>query len=372
MTTVLFLGGGSGGHIYPNINIINYYRSQINSKTSDKWSIYYGVAHNSKEEQLVHKNNINELTVPQLGGMPRNLLLILWLFKLLIISWHCYIHLRKIKPHIIFATGGYASAPWLLSACILRIPYIIHNLDSCLGLSNQVFGKYATAWTLGMPLIKEPKFLSQSKKSAILTGNPVDYKLHTISSTPKSQDKHLLITGGSQGSYTLNKHLLETLSKILNTGWTVTHQFGSYSYAELQTSINNLQTQYPDTYKPLEYIDNIAEAYKTTSIAIVRAGAMTLTELDICKIPAIVIPLAKLAQNHQVYNAQIYAQHSPHIQVLEQTSLEANPLELLNILNTLHTNTTNNSNTNQNQATVFNSKNPSEIIINLINNIAHE
>ncbi len=292
---IAFVGGGTGGHIYPIIAVYEKLK-----KHSNLQFIYFG-SQNKLEEKISQENNIPFVVLPFIGGMPRSLELIIWLFKFAFASVIAIFKLSKYKPNIIFATGGYSSGPVLLAALILRIPYIIHNLDAHLGLANAAFIAQSLALTLGFPLTK-PVLIKNGP--VVLTGNPVREAFWQIQNTSNnlnldSKRKTLLIMGGSQGALALNEIILELAPKLLEENWQIIHQVGEKQFSQFEKYF----PQNPH-YKPFKYLNNLWQIYAQTDIAISRAGAMSIAELTASKVPTIFIPLPTAAQNHQWHNAK--------------------------------------------------------------------
>ena len=332
---IIFAGGGTGGHVYPILAVYEYLKEYNNL------DFLYFCSEGKIEEKICQENNIKSVILPLVGGLPRGFSfgLLAWFFKLIYSSFLAIKFLAfslefKQYQKVVFSTGGYGSAPILLAANLLRIPYILHNLDSHLGLANQVFADKAQVLTYGMnPL--ENKFLPKNG-SIIISGNPVAKAFkQNISPEEKSRiiekykldsnRKTLIITGGSQGSQFLNKIILEIVPNLIRDNWQIIHQLGSKQFQIFQDKfINN------PNYKPQEYINDLALLYSISDLAITRSGAMTISELISKKLPSILIPLPTSAQNHQFYNAKFLADQGC-VLLLEQKPL--NPEALIEKIN---------------------------------------
>lgn len=302
---IFFAGGGSGGHIYPNIALHQY----LLEAYADQVELKYIVTKGSMEERLTEQNSISQFYLPFLGGMPRSIVAVVWLLKLCLITVVAVWRLSQDRPNVVFATGGYASASVLFACVLLRIPFVIHNLDSHFGLSNRVFAKWSSAITLGMPL-NEKSLSSQGPISVV--GNPVSEKfyqqydrLELLQELGLRDDLPvLLVTGGSQGARIINKCLLELLPD-LDGQWQIIHQLGSRGFEEMSEEISQAQGICANYY-PMKYIDDLYKYYQVCDLAVARAGAMTLAEIAAAQVPSIIIPLPNLAQNHQYHNAKYY------------------------------------------------------------------
>lgn len=361
---ILFAGGGTGGHIYPNIAVIQ----ELHKQQPDT-NIYYTVSPQSREQELISEYSyITPVIIPRLGGMPRSPKAILWVFKLLYISLVALYKISKLNINLCFSTGGFASSGGIIACKLLRIKYIIHNLDAHLGLSNQVLLRGSSVLTLGIPLTHEIKY----KNPVVLTGNPVRHefsreytqedKNNIYQQYNLSSDKYtVLITGGSQGSLKVNNILLQCLEKLTQENIQIIHQIGKQSYTILSQEIEQAQEKYSTSYYPCEYINNMPEAFAISDLIIGRSGAMTISEILAQRKPSILIPLPHLAQNHQYHNAQSIASQGLAV-LLEQDELFKTPeLLIQNILNIKNKNIILENNSQQDNST--------EVILKVINSI---
>jgi len=325
---VVFCGGGTGGHIYP---IVSVYEDLKDIKKNNSRSIefVYLVGKNSLEEQIAKKNQIRTLRIFNIGGMPRSLWLVPWLFKLLFASLQTLFLFLLEKPSLVFSTGGYSSAACLIVANILGIRYLLHNLDSKTGLANKVFLKNASALTYGIkPILKKKIVLKDGP--VIFTGNPVRKSLRTVSREDinldlnlDSKKKILLILGGSQGARFLNQLALQIAPALLRRNWQILHQLGPKQFDFFRDDFPNSQF-----YFPVKYFDNLDQIYAKVDLALSRAGAMTLTELCIKEIPTIMVPLPSSAQNHQYSNALYFSEEGAGL-LVEEKNLNSKKLEAL-------------------------------------------
>ncbi len=326
---IIFAGGGTGGHVYPIVSVYEYL-------TNYNFDFLYFCSEGKIEEKVCQENNIQSASLPLIGGLPRNISfeLVAWFFKLIYASFLAVKFLafnKQFNKHkkIIFSTGGYGSAPVLLAANFLKIPYILHNLDSHLGLANQVFVNKAQVLTYGMnPLANK---ILPSNGAVMISGNPIVKAFRqeiTLEQKKQISEKYqlnlkyptLIIIGGSQGSQFLNEIILEISPHLIKENWQIIHQLGSKQFEIFEDKfINN------ENYKPQEYITDLALLYSVVDLAITRAGAMTISELIAKKLPSILIPLPTSAQNHQFHNAKFLTDQGCAL-MLEQKVLNAKSL----------------------------------------------
>jgi len=327
MLKIVFAGGGSGGHIYPILSVAQSLR-QLHAEKID---LLYLVRKDQLEHKLALEADLRVSTFPDMQGMPRSWRVLPWLVRLLYIAFCVgYRMLRSERPDLIFSTGGYASAPVLLAALVLRIPYVLHNLDSHVGLCNQVFMRYARALSMGM---KPQRSLSLLDGPVIISGNPVREEFHQDLDRLQAcaeldlnpQRKILLVTGGSQGSRIINESLRAIIPQLLSDDWQILHQIGnSYTSDELE-DITSYSKKYHPLYKVQQFIPAIWKGYSACDLYIGRAGAMTLAEISFKAVASIIIPIPHLAQNHQMLNAQSLAENGS-IHLLGQDNLSPDTL----------------------------------------------
>ncbi|MDX1918566.1 MAG: UDP-N-acetylglucosamine--N-acetylmuramyl-(pentapeptide) pyrophosphoryl-undecaprenol N-acetylglucosamine transferase [Candidatus Caenarcaniphilales bacterium] len=323
---LFFTGGGTGGHIYPNLALAQ----DLREKHPDLKLAYLG-SYGKLEEKLASGHDLQFIPIPFIGGMPRSLLALGWGMRLLMAIWKVFWLLRKDPPCLIFGTGGYSAAPVFAAAVLLKIPYIIHNLDTYIGLANQLFIPCAAALTLGMPPTGHSGHYPQPKDGPVLvTGNPVRRELLELKSNSeeirarlglKPDLPVLVVVGGSQGAQIINENFFAVVGDLLAENWQIIHQLGEKQYA-------TFEDRFPihPSYKPYRYLEKIWEIYSVADLAVSRAGAMSLAELTTMSIPTLYIPLASAAQNHQELNAK-YISDRGAAEILVQKDLSPSNLK---------------------------------------------
>ena len=281
MKKIVFTGGGTGGHIMPNIALIE----QLND-----FEIYY-IGSNGMEKNILSKfKNVNFIKIPTVK-FHRSLTLknLTIPFKLLNSIKIAKKELNKINPNIIFSKGGYVSVPVCFAGNKLKIPIITHESDLSVGLANKLIAKKSKYICCSFKETAE-KF----GKNAIFTGSPIRPKIfkgnkNTIISKYKINLNKpiILIIGGSLGSKAINNVIWKNIED-LSKKYTIIHIVGK----------NNLNQNIKQRdYIQIEFAENIEDLFATCDIVITRAGSNTIFELlSICK-PMILIPLPKNASS---------------------------------------------------------------------------
>ena len=309
MKKVIFAGGGTGGHFYPIVSIIR----ELYKKNKSQTEIYF-FGPDDYGQDFLKKEKIRFYKV--LSGKLRryfSLKNIISPFLILAGTIQTIYLLNKIKPQLVFLKGGYGSLPVGVAALIYRIPIILHESDTELGLINKLFARWAKLFLLSFPETR--KHLLEDVKTE-LVGNPVrsfEYR-GDIEEARKSmeiidQEKPiLLVLGGSQGSIEINELIFNLLENLVKDFFII-HSVGIENFEKFKTDI---QTKYGKTifqnYRYYPFVDEnlLAKAYFLADIIIARAGSGIIFEIAQTGKPAVLIPLIGSAADHQRKNAYAY------------------------------------------------------------------
>lgn len=296
---IIFSGGGTGGHIYPALAI-----REILLKKYDFESGYVGVIGGMEEKIVSRVENVKFMGV-RAQGMPRTISPKWFTFPFInamgIID--ALRHLKSFKPDLVVATGGFVSFPTLTAAKILGIPAVIHEQNAAMGVTNRIFAKNAAK-----VLLTYETAAKTDDKKVILTGNPVrsaflEQKPKVDSKFKKKDGEFILLSvGGSRGALSINKACIELTNDWLpqHPEIRLIHISGERDYEMVNKSIANK----PANYQLLPYLHEMKEAFDVADLLISRAGATILSEIAVCKKPAILIPYPYATDNHQEKNAR--------------------------------------------------------------------
>ena len=239
--------------------------------------------------------------------------------------------LRKEKPDVIMAFGGYLSIPVGFAARLLRIPVVIHEQTLEAGLANKLLSKFAgkicISWTQSVAYFPKNKI--------ILTGNPIKQFAKTRDSVqvPTGELPLIYITGGSAGSHALNR-LIEGALRELTTQYRVIHQTGDSQefndYQRLQELKKTLPDKQQDRYVVEKFIPPAAvgSLLLQSDIVISRSGINTVTELIATGKPALLIPLPHGQKGEQLKNA-LFLKNLGLAEILLQSEATSQKLEAL-------------------------------------------
>jgi len=307
--TVVITGGGTGGHVFPAIAVV-----QELKQDSDVEKIYYVGCERNMEKSAAEAENIEFFSI-NVCGMPRtkDLKLVKWFIELFFATQKCKKYLKKIKPDIVFGTGGYVSGPVLLAAKSLKIPYVVHDCDAYPGIVNRFMAKWASAVSISFE--QAEKYLNA--KNTILNGNPIRQSFFSQDRDKfiKEMDlflerKTILAMGGSQGAEKINNAVLNAAETLISNGYQIIHQIGKKNYDKY---MENLRENHPNLadnqfYKPQAFFENMPAVLNSVDIAISRAGSLSISELNLCGLPSILVPYPYAAANHQRHNARAMEQ----------------------------------------------------------------
>lgn len=281
MTRVLLAGGGTAGHVNPLLAVASELVRRGHCAPSD--ILVVGTAQ-GLESRLVPAAGFALATTARLP-MPRKFslaALLFWPRFAMAVAKVVWL-VRRHRAEVVAGFGGYASAPSYVAAWLTRTPLVIHEANSVPGFANKLGARLTRfvvttfsqthlphARVLGMPLarsITHPE--PEPSPSAARTAFGL-----------KPGKKTLLVTGGSQGAQTLNGTLAQVVQDILGLDWQILHIVGSR---------NPLPPSAPG-YVALSYCDRMDLAFAAANAVISRAGAATVSELQVLGLPAIFVP----------------------------------------------------------------------------------
>lgn len=336
---IIFVGGGTAGHINPALALAEHF-----SNKEPHCEILYVGSKNGMESHLVPEEGFpfKGITISgfsrkfNIEGFKKNLITL----KNIIISGHeSKKILKEFKPDICVGTGGYVCGPLLRMAAKLGIPFIIHDSNSFPGLTTKLLAKKACKVLLANESAK--KHLSPTLTNIEITGTPVRKKISLISKNEakkklgiENDNPVILSFGGSLGAQAINKAIAEFIIKSKNKNLNFIHGFGKKGHDFLKKLTENGVNINSPRYIIKEYIKNMDECLAAADLVICRAGATTLSEIQIAAKPAILIPSPNVAENHQYHNAMSLVDENA-ASIIEEKNLTAETLsnEINKILN---------------------------------------
>lgn len=311
---VIISGGGTGGHIFPAVSIANALRERFPGI-----DILFVGADGRMEMERVPKAGYPIVGLPVSGFDRKNLLRN---FKVLWRLWKSMRRARRViksfGPQVAVGVGGYASGPTLKAAQKRGIPTVLQEQNSYPGVTNKMLGKNARAICTAYD--EAARFFPADK--VVLTGNPVRASLLDESISPAEAKSRLgfdparplvLVVGGSLGARTINHSMAAGLKKFADGGIQLLWQTGKAYQDEIPGALAGM----PDSIKATPFIDDMGTAYRAADLVVARAGAGTISELQLLGKPALLVPSPNVAEDHQRKNAQALVNHQAAEMVLD-------------------------------------------------------
>ncbi|OXM86046.1 undecaprenyldiphospho-muramoylpentapeptide beta-N-acetylglucosaminyltransferase [Paenibacillus rigui] len=293
MKTIVFTGGGSAGHVTPNLAIISKLQKQ-------GWTIQYIGSRDGIEREIIQHAGIPYHPISS-GKLRRyfDLKNIKDPFKVIKGVGDAYRLMRKLKPSIVFSKGGFVSVPVIVAAWLNRIPVISHESDISPGLANKISIPFVSKICVNFP--ESLKYIKGNKgictglpiRDQILEGNAArGYDLCDF----HKQKPVLLIMGGSLGAQKINQAVRESLDTLLER-YQIVHICGKGQKDAAYEARRG--------YKQFEYVnDELADMLAMTELVISRAGATSIFEFLALGKPMLLIPLTRQAsRGDQLLNA---------------------------------------------------------------------
>ena len=309
---VIISGGGTGGHIFPALSIANELRV-LNPETE----ILFVGAEGRMEMTKVPEAGYNIVALP-IAGLQRKLSVenLKLPYKVVKSVHEAKRLIREFRPDIAVGVGGYASAPLLWAAQRMGIPTLIQEQNGFAGLTNKILGKKARCICVAYDGME--RFFPADR--IVKTGNPIRGTMRPA--TPQMKEEglkfyrlspersHLLIIGGSLGSGTLNRSVMEWISAGCPGGENleVLWQCGKY----YKKSVDEFMKKAAEEglggsalagVRPMDFIGRMDLAYAVADAVVSRSGASSVWELCACGKAAIFVPSPNVAEDHQTHNA---------------------------------------------------------------------
>lgn len=302
---VVITGGGTGGHVYPAIAVADELVRR---------------GRNREEVRFLGSSRGLEATAVPAAGYPidllpgrgfRRSLHPAAIAQNLRTTWDTAVAigraiaiLRERRPRVVFGVGGYAAAPGVLAARLLHIPVVVHEQNAAPGVVNRVavaLGARAAVSLPGTPL-----------RRATLTGNPVRAEIAACGGSTAHQGRPAAwvgVFGGSLGARRVNDATLGLARRWRDRpGVTIRHVTGRRDY---QRCVDEWARRPAGddalTYELIEYEDDMTGLYARADVVVTRAGAVTVAELCVAGVPAVMVPLPGAPSDHQTANARAMA-----------------------------------------------------------------
>ncbi|WP_409276089.1 undecaprenyldiphospho-muramoylpentapeptide beta-N-acetylglucosaminyltransferase [Neobacillus sp. SCS-31] len=294
--TIVFTGGGTAGHVTPNLALIN-------ELDKNKWNIQYIGSKKGIERELAEKAGIPYHGIS--SGKLRRYFDMENAKDIIRVLRGCFEArriLKKLKPRLVFSKGGFVSVPVVIAARTLKIPIFIHESDLTPGLANKISQRFATK--IFTSFDETVKYLPASKTAAI--GSPIRREILEGSAEKgrkylgfDSRKPVITIMGGSLGAKRINEAVRSVLPQLLEN-FQLAHICGKGNLDESLASVKG--------YRQFEYIHGeLPDILAATDMVITRGGSNSIFEFLALEIPMVIIPLTlQQSRGDQIQNAHSF------------------------------------------------------------------
>jgi UDP-N-acetylglucosamine--N-acetylmuramyl-(pentapeptide) pyrophosphoryl-undecaprenol N-acetylglucosamine transferase len=304
---VLIAGGGTGGHIIPALAVARELVARHQAEV-----LFVGTAR-GMETRLVPAagfrlrlidvgplKNVSLLTrMRTLVDLPRSI-------------FACKRLIREFQPGVVFGVGGYASGPAMAAALLTKTPAMAFEPNAMPGLANRLVGKRVQAAAVNFPAAL--KWFRNGE----VTGIPVRPDFFALGPPPAGAP-HLLVFGGSQGARLFNNALPQIAASLLDAipGLTILHQSGA-RHAEAAQAAYAASGADPARWQVRAFLDDMPACFARAHLVMARSGASTVAELAAAGKPALLVPFAAAADDHQKRNAEAMVEARAAMMLSEQ------------------------------------------------------
>ncbi len=286
MKKIVFTGGGTLGHVMPNLYLFD--------ELKDDFECFYIGSNGIEKNKVKDKMNYYEIPAIKLvrGKVWKNFKIPFVLIQSILKAKKI---LKQIKPDVIFSKGGYVSLPVCIAAKMLKIPIVAHESDYSFGLANRIILKLCNKMCVNF------KNLENKSKKIVYTG-PIFSRIYENKERDYSKlnidriKPTILIVCGSLGSKKINENMFAILKDLLK----------DFNIIHITGSGNNTIKSY-DNYNAFEIVDDMVNLYNIADFVIGRSGAGVTAECFFKQLPMILIPLEnKATRGDQLLNAKYY------------------------------------------------------------------
>jgi len=293
---ILFTGGGTGGHVYPALAVIE-------RMNRDEWDVSWLGSSSGMERGIIERTEIPYYGIPS-GKLRRYFSLRNFtdLFRIAAGLIRSIYLLKKLKPELLFSKGGFVSVPPVMAASMLKIPVFTHDSDIGPGLATRINARFADKILVSSDESRK-YFAPRFKEKIAVTGNPVRLSLfsgnretaRSLSGAPEGKPV-ILVMGGSLGAEQINKLVFDNLDRLTEK-YFIIHQTGQKNFQALEK----------ENYYGVPYFnDELSHIFALSDLVISRAGAGALWEFAAAGLPSLLIPLESGSRGEQIKNAEAF------------------------------------------------------------------
>lgn len=329
---ILFAAGGTGGHINPALAVAGYIRENY----PDAQILFAGTP-NKMEATLVPAAGF-DFTPIEISGFQRDFSLegikanIITVKKLIKSLPRAKAIVKDFQPDVAIGFGGYASGPVIRAAAKMKVPTAVHEQNAFPGVTNKMLAKKVNRVMVTTAAAQD---YFQAKNPTVVTGLPVREELinanRELSRAELGLDNRPLVLsmGGSLGAKAINEAVSQMiLSKYKEKKCYYLHATGKNGVAMLDEMGQKIDLEENKHIMLREYINDMDRCMSAADLVICRAGASSISELQVMGKASILVPYPYAAENHQYYNAKDLADNNAAI-LIEEKDLDGEKLTAL-------------------------------------------
>lgn len=290
----LIMAGGTGGHVFPALATARMLQARGHE-------VYWLGSRGGMEERLIGETDI-PMSLIQVSGLrgKGKLALVMAPFRLVRALNQALAVIRELRPDCVVGMGGFVTGPGGLAAWLTRRPLLVHEQNAIAGLTNRILARFAKTVMEAFPKSFGAEVVTRC------TGNPVREEF-AMMAPPEERlagregPLRLLVVGGSLGAQAMNQTVPEALARLpADLRPVVRHQCGEKNLDAAREAYE--QQGVEASVEP--FIKDMAEAYGWADLVLCRAGALTVSELCVVGVGAILVPFPHAVDDHQTRNGQ--------------------------------------------------------------------
>ncbi|HJG49573.1 MAG TPA: undecaprenyldiphospho-muramoylpentapeptide beta-N-acetylglucosaminyltransferase, partial [Limosilactobacillus ingluviei] len=295
-------GGGTGGHIYPALALIERLK-ELDPTTE---VLYVGTTR-GLENRIVPAAGLKLVTL-RTQGFKRSLSL--ENFKTVYLFLKSVHEAKKLikdfKPDVVLGTGGYVSGAVLYAAAKLHVPTVIHEQNSVVGVTNKFLSRYVNEIAIAFEAARDQfpadkvTLVGNPRAQQVAAQHQSDFRWSSIGL--QDDVPTLMVFGGSQGAPKINQSVVEAIPTFNRRPYQVLFATGQKRYDAVQKALADVKVG--ANVKVVPYIEDMPKKLPKVATLVSRAGATTIAEITAIGVPTVMIPSPYVTANHQVKNAQ--------------------------------------------------------------------
>ncbi|WP_437188449.1 UDP-N-acetylglucosamine--N-acetylmuramyl-(pentapeptide) pyrophosphoryl-undecaprenol N-acetylglucosamine transferase [Planctomicrobium sp. SH668] len=293
--SLVVCGGGSGGHLFPALAVIE----QIQTLENPPERVLFLSAERAIDKAILEQHGVEQVTLPAVDSVSFRRHPIRSSRALLKSTQQAIRELNSLTNPIMLGTGGYSSVPGVLAGRWRRHSIVLLEQNIIPGRATTLLLRFAE--TVCVSFLETQRLIPE-KIHTVVTGNPIRQTISQLAAVKSKSLKQILVLGGSQGAIAVNDAMVRYAGRHRSElkGWTIVHQTGVRDAERIAESYKKMNQK--AVVSP--FFDNMRELYETSGIIVTRAGGTSLAEIACAGVPCVIIPYPKSLRNHQRINAQ--------------------------------------------------------------------